>query len=638
MIRCNRHSSTKWVRVIAGVSALATGLAIAMSGPAGGTSSDPVATQTASPPPHVMTIMMENTDASQFAGSPAMPYLNELAHQYADFTQAYGWHYPSLPNYLELLSGSHEGVNRDCNINDKGCSGFTEPTLVDQMEAAGITWHAYYQGLDAGCDQGNGSGYYPYWHNPFRYFADFATQCSHISNFKPFLSDLSGAHAADYDWVVPDLVNSGGDNGTMASGDNWLSTEVPQIMDTPWYRQGGQIVILYDTGYEDSGGVGGASAGQIPMVVVSAHTAGMGAVSTPVTTAGVLRSVEHAYGLPYLGDAANPVNGSLGDAVVAGLPTGPTPSPLFHGDVVTARAEATVTGVGGTLSLNGVATTASGSYIEVGQNSAGQGVVVTSALGTLTVPNTTNLQSVSCETASRCFAVGIGPVDRDDAVMVAIVNGEPIKATQLPTFNGLYGISCPTATTCYAVGYDSNDDADAVTTITAGHASAPAEVPGGGEWLNAISCPSATQCYAAGLVNYNPSIDPIVSGIPQTALTVPDAWYLNGIDCPSVGSCLAVGENATQQGIVATLSSGAISSPTVVSGTEYLYGVGCDPDGSCLLAGASTPGLGYSSGVFARDYGTLVSGAHKVPGTNGLGQTICGVALTDCTSVGAGKS
>jgi hypothetical protein len=373
------------------------------------------------------------------------------------------------------------------------------------------------------------------------------------------------------------------------------------------------------------------------MVVVSAHTAGRGAVSAPVTTAGVLRSVEHAYGLPYLGDAANQVNGSLGDAVVAGLPTGDAPAPLYRGEVVTTGGT-TVTGVDGTLSLNGVATAPGGGRIEVGQNSAGQGVVVTPALGTLTVPNTTNLQSVSCETASRCLAVGIGPVNRDEAALVTIVNGQPTNVTQLPTFNGLYGIACPTATTCYAVGYDSNDDADAVTTITGGQASAPAEVPGGGEWLNAISCPSATQCYAAGLVNYNPSIDPILSGVPQAALTVPDAWYLNGIDCPSVGTCVAVGENTTQQGIVAELSDGAIGTPVVVSGTEYLYGVGCAVDGSCLLAGASTPGLGYSTGVLVRDHGRLISGAHVVPGTNGLGQTICDADLSDCTTVGAGES
>ena len=239
--------------------------------------------------PHVMTIMMENTDYGQFAGSPAMPYLNELSHQYADFTQAYGWHYPSLPNYLELLSGSHEGVNGDCDITDPHCSNFTNETLVDQLESEGISWHAYYEGLDNGCDQGDGSGNYPYWHNPFRYFADFSTQCVHISNTRSLLPDLSRANPPDYDWVVPDLVGSGGDNGTMSSRDTWLSTYVPQIMNTPWYRAGGQIVILYDTGYNDSGESATRPPARYPSWS-SPRTRQVWEVRPrPATTAGILR-------------------------------------------------------------------------------------------------------------------------------------------------------------------------------------------------------------------------------------------------------------------------------------------------------------------------------------------------------------
>jgi hypothetical protein len=585
-----------------------------------------------------MTIIMENTDYSQFAGSPAMPYLNELGHEYADFTQAYGWHYPSLPNYLELLSGSHEGVNGDCDITDPHCSGFTNTTLVDQLEASGISWHAYYQGLDKGCDQGDGSGNYPYWHNPFRYFADFATQCKYISNFNPLLSDLSGPQAADFDWVVPDLVNSGGDNGTMASGDDWLSSEVPQIMNTPWYRQGGQIVILFDTGYEDSGGVGGASGGQIPTVVVSAHTQGMGAVSRPVTTPGVLGSVEAAYGLPFLGDAANAIDGTLGSALVAGLPTGPTPAPLFHGEVVsTTTHRPVVSSVPGTLSLNGLAPVPGGGTIAVGESETGEGVVDTSALGPVVVPGTSDLLSVSCETGSHCEAVGIGPVNRDEGVLVRIDNGQPTGVVEQPAFIGLYGIACPTASTCEAVGYDNSDDADAVTTVTNGVAGPLQEVAGGGEWLNAISCWSSTQCDAVGLVNYVPSFVPITNGAPQTPIAIPNGWYANGIDCSPTGICTAVGETAnTAQGLVATLDGSNVTS-SVVSGTEYLYGVGCGADGSCLLAGASSPGLGQSRGVLADEVNGKLSGAQIVPGASGLGQTICGTGLTDCETVGAGS-
>jgi hypothetical protein len=77
------------------------GPAAAAGNPAAGSpaAGSPAAAKPAATP-HVMVIMMENTDYSQAIGSAAMPYLNELAHEYTGFTQSYGWHYPSLPNYM----------------------------------------------------------------------------------------------------------------------------------------------------------------------------------------------------------------------------------------------------------------------------------------------------------------------------------------------------------------------------------------------------------------------------------------------------------------------------------------------------------------------------------------------------------
>ena len=198
-------------------------------------------TATASPnptasAPHIMTIMMENTDYSQFVDL-LTPYLNERSPTSTqNFTRAAGWTYPSLPNYLDLLSGSDWGTaGNDCDITDPGCSDFAGPTLVNQLAGAGLTWNAYYQGDASGCDQSDGSGNYPYWHNAFRYFSDFSTLCKNISNFSDLNFNLSSPNAADFQWVVPDLVNSGGDNGTMQSGDSWLNTELPQIMSSTWY-------------------------------------------------------------------------------------------------------------------------------------------------------------------------------------------------------------------------------------------------------------------------------------------------------------------------------------------------------------------------------------------------------------------
>ena len=106
-------------------------LVVGVAGTAGLASATPAIAGTASQvavhsatrhaaPPHIMTIMMENTDYSQFAGAAAMPYLNEIAHEYADFTNAWGYEYPSLPNYMELLAGSTLGISSDCDPGDSG--------------------------------------------------------------------------------------------------------------------------------------------------------------------------------------------------------------------------------------------------------------------------------------------------------------------------------------------------------------------------------------------------------------------------------------------------------------------------------------------------------------------------------------
>ena len=148
--------------------------------------------------------------------------------------------------------------------------------------------------------------------------------------------------------------------------------------------------------------------------------------------------------------------------------------------------------------------------LEVGQNASGEGVVVAPGQPARVVSGTGNLESVSCTASQQCYAVGLGALNSDKAVLVSIVGGKAVKVTDLPVFIGLYGIACPTTSKCYAVGYDNADDADAVTTITSGKAGAPVEVQGNpGEWLNAISCPSSTECYAVGLENYNPSFIPI---------------------------------------------------------------------------------------------------------------------------------
>jgi hypothetical protein len=70
------------------------------------------------------------------------------------------------------------------------------------------------------------------------------------------------------------------------------------------------------------------------------------------------------------------------------------------------------------------------------------------------------------------------------------------------------------------------------------------------------------------------------------SVNVPNAGSVNGIDCLSVGNCVAVGENATEQGIVGTLVAGSPGPTTVIEGTEYLYGVAFASSSAFVVAGA----------------------------------------------------
>src|SRR5436853_945222 len=74
----------------------------------------PARTQSSVPrPDHVVVVMEENHSYSEIIGSSAAPYINGLASQGALFTDSYGVEHPSQPNYLDLFSGSNQGITDD---------------------------------------------------------------------------------------------------------------------------------------------------------------------------------------------------------------------------------------------------------------------------------------------------------------------------------------------------------------------------------------------------------------------------------------------------------------------------------------------------------------------------------------------
>lgn len=258
--------------------------------------------------PHLMLIMLENHGYGQIVGSVTAPYLNHLIARYGLATASYADTHPSLPNYIDIASGTTQGITSDC----ANCSA-DATQLVDQLQRAGIGWGAYLEAMPGPCYTGTGPPPYDKNHNPFAHAPHLvrdASECAHVVPYSQLGPQLANGTAPPFIWVTPDVTHDM-HTGSVAEGDTWLSQQLPIVLRSRWYADGGVIVLTFDEGVTDAGCCGGAAGGHIATIVVSASTPSGARLATPVDTAGVLRTIEELYHLPFLGAAADPASGTL---------------------------------------------------------------------------------------------------------------------------------------------------------------------------------------------------------------------------------------------------------------------------------------------------------------------------------------
>ena len=254
-----------------------------------------------SAPAKVVTIAMENREASTVLGSRDAPYVNALARRYAVARASYGITHPSLPNYIALTSGATHGVRTNCTrCVVRGSS------IVDQLEDAGLSWKAYMEGLPRPCFRGAQAGSYVKRHNPFMYYANVANdaaRCRHVVPLSTLTSDLP-----DYAFISPGLCHDGHDCST-ATADRFLERLVPRLLRA--LGPGDFLVLTWDEGTSNRGCCGLARGGRIPTIVAGPAARRGARLRTAVDHYGALATVEDALGLPRLGHAAEARHGSL---------------------------------------------------------------------------------------------------------------------------------------------------------------------------------------------------------------------------------------------------------------------------------------------------------------------------------------
>ncbi len=223
--------------------------------------------------------------------------------------------HPSEANYLWLLTGTNFGI-RDDNLPSANHQNTTN-TLFHLLDQAGLSWRTYQENISGTNIPDTNVGEYVARHNPFVFFDEVRTNLAYCTNhvrpYTELAGDLTNNTVARFNFLTPNFTNdmhaaaSGGGVGQeIMQGDHWLSREMPKILASAAYSNGGALFISWDEstdGYD----------GPFGMIVLSPRAKGGGYSNNLFYThSATLRTLQNIFGVrPYLGDAI--YSNDLGD-------------------------------------------------------------------------------------------------------------------------------------------------------------------------------------------------------------------------------------------------------------------------------------------------------------------------------------
>jgi acid phosphatase len=264
--------------------------------------------QTTSPSiKNVFVIVMESYGWADIHNNASAPYINSLLGKASYATQ----YYPaaniklSLPEYIWMEAGDNLGVTND-NSPSKN-EQTTKDHLVTYLNNAGVSWKGYFEDIPGTTCPTKDVGHYAVRHDPLVYFTDVTSDpaycISHIRPFSELAVDLASGSAAQYNFIKPNTCNDMHDDcggGDIANGDTWLKNNLPLILNSQVYKNGGAVFLTWDN--DDS-----SIDNPVPMIVLSPAAKGGGYNNDVHYTHGSLvRTIEEIFGVkPLLRNAAS---------------------------------------------------------------------------------------------------------------------------------------------------------------------------------------------------------------------------------------------------------------------------------------------------------------------------------------------
>jgi phosphatidylinositol-3-phosphatase len=295
----------------------------------------------------VWVILMENHNwtgnnagaafgAPDIKGNSLAPYINGTLLNTSSHAEQYfnpPGNHPSQPNYLWLEAGTNFGVLKDTQPGQPQLS--TNQHLVKLLEHAGISWRAYAE-PDFGSPVFDTCPldftFLDVEHLAFTYFNDVndglnpkSAECTaHIRPYYQLATDLANHTSAQYNFITPNVCHDGHEgvspcdsnepaDNTLRS-DTWLKQNVPLILDSKEYKEGGALFIIWDEA-EDSAPF---SDGPVGMFVLSPFAKGGGkqaySNSLHYDHSSTLKTLQEIFKVgPLLGAAASPNTLDLSD-------------------------------------------------------------------------------------------------------------------------------------------------------------------------------------------------------------------------------------------------------------------------------------------------------------------------------------
>jgi hypothetical protein len=255
----------------------------------------------------VFMIVMENQRWLQIKGSTNAPYINSLLAQasYCENYTAPGGLSPSQPNYIWLEAGDNFGYRG--TVGPTVIRFASTNHLVTQLSAADIEWRGYMESMPYGSVGVADARPYCAGHNPFAFFDDVTMNydycTNHVRPYEEFAGDLTAGRIGRYNLIIPndtnDMYRLAPDSASLVKqGDNWLSRELPRILNSTAFSNNGAVFITwgdFSLYYP------------IPMIVLSPLAKGGGYASyVPYDHSSTLRTMQEIFRVrPFLGGAAN---------------------------------------------------------------------------------------------------------------------------------------------------------------------------------------------------------------------------------------------------------------------------------------------------------------------------------------------